>query len=137
MEPVDRKRKIDEVADGDAFENSSKKHLSDVSADSTNDKPQNNESYDSVSHSENVNTPAAQDGIPQKETEPVQPSVTEKVDESSEYSRQEATNIPYDRLIVLEFEATCDDNPNNPASVQVTKVKYFFCTGNGLACLER
>jgi hypothetical protein len=52
--------------------------------------------------------------------------VTEKADESSEYSRQEATNIPYDRLIVLEFEATCDDNPNNPASVQVTKVNFFF-----------
>ena len=42
--------------------------------------------------------------------------------EEKEFSRQEPTHIPYDRLIVLEFEATCDDNPNNPASVQVTKV---------------
>lgn len=30
--------------------------------------------------------------------------------------------IPYDRLIVLDFEATCDENQTNPAAVQVTKV---------------
>ncbi|RUS26627.1 hypothetical protein BC938DRAFT_470507, partial [Jimgerdemannia flammicorona] len=31
--------------------------------------------------------------------------------------------IPYDRLIVLDFEATCDENQTNPAAVQVTKVR--------------
>lgn len=31
------------------------------------------------------------------------------------------TVIPFDRLIVLHLEATCDENPTNPAAVQVTK----------------
>lgn len=31
------------------------------------------------------------------------------------------TIIPFDRLIVLHVEATCDENPTNPAAVQVTK----------------
>jgi inhibitor of KinA sporulation pathway (predicted exonuclease) len=31
------------------------------------------------------------------------------------------TNVPFDRLIVLHLEATCDENPTNPAAVQVTK----------------
>ncbi|KAI7885726.1 hypothetical protein K492DRAFT_141290, partial [Lichtheimia hyalospora FSU 10163] len=32
-----------------------------------------------------------------------------------------ASIIPFDRLIVLNVEATCDENPTNPAAVQVTK----------------
>lgn len=31
------------------------------------------------------------------------------------------TLIPFDRLIVLHVEATCDENTTNPAAVQVTK----------------
>ncbi|KAI8993661.1 hypothetical protein BDB01DRAFT_337455 [Pilobolus umbonatus] len=31
------------------------------------------------------------------------------------------TIVPFDRLIVLHLEATCDENPTNPAAVQVTK----------------
>lgn len=31
------------------------------------------------------------------------------------------TIIPFDRLVVLHLEATCDENPTNPAAVQVTK----------------
>lgn len=34
-----------------------------------------------------------------------------------------STNIPFDRLILLHLEATCDENPTNPAAVQVTKEK--------------
>lgn len=42
------------------------------------------------------------------------------------------TMVPFDRLIVLHLEATCDENPTNPAAVQVTKEnseiigKFFF-----------
>lgn len=31
------------------------------------------------------------------------------------------TLVPFDRLILLHLEATCDENPTNPAAVQVTK----------------
>lgn len=31
------------------------------------------------------------------------------------------TIVPFDRLVVLHLEATCDENPTNPAAVQVTK----------------
>lgn len=31
------------------------------------------------------------------------------------------TVVPFDRLIILHLEATCDENPTNPAAVQVTK----------------
>lgn len=31
------------------------------------------------------------------------------------------TVVPYDRLIIIHVEATCDENPMNPAAVQVTK----------------
>ena len=31
------------------------------------------------------------------------------------------TVVPFDRLVVLHLEATCDENPTNPAAVQVTK----------------
>lgn len=31
------------------------------------------------------------------------------------------TVVPFDRLIVLHLEATCDENPTNPAAIQVTK----------------
>ncbi|KAI9024350.1 hypothetical protein CLU79DRAFT_700432 [Phycomyces nitens] len=31
------------------------------------------------------------------------------------------TNVPFKRLIILNVEATCDENPTNPAAIQVTK----------------
>ncbi|KAL0140803.1 hypothetical protein V8B55DRAFT_1448050 [Mucor lusitanicus] len=31
------------------------------------------------------------------------------------------TVVPFDRLILIHLEATCDENPTNPAAVQVTK----------------
>ena len=43
---------------------------------------------------------------------------------SSSTTKQEpatSTNIPFDRLIFFHLEATCDENPTNPAAVQVTK----------------
>lgn len=32
------------------------------------------------------------------------------------------THIPYQCLVMLNVEVTCDENPSNPAAVQVTKV---------------
>ncbi|KAI9262320.1 hypothetical protein BDA99DRAFT_547171 [Phascolomyces articulosus] len=36
--------------------------------------------------------------------------------------QQPASVVPFDRLIVLHVEATCDENLTNPAAIQVTKV---------------
>ncbi|KAI7849621.1 hypothetical protein BDC45DRAFT_520023 [Circinella umbellata] len=39
----------------------------------------------------------------------------------TEEKQQRASVVPFDRLIILHVEATCDENLTNPAAIQVTK----------------
>jgi hypothetical protein len=126
MEPEERKRKIDEVVGNEIVGNDSKRQLTEEALEATNGKspnqdspPQHSLSDVAVGHQPDQSTSELADSDQQQKEEPTEDK--EKEQEEKEYSRNEPTNIPYDRLIVLEFEATCDDNPSNPASVQVTK----------------
>lgn len=58
-----------------------------------------------------------------EEEQPQQDTKAEPVGtaETAAASPPLVTNVPFDRLIVLHLEATCDENPTNPAAVQVTK----------------
>lgn len=129
MEPEERKRKIDEVVDDETVGNDSKRQLTEETFEATDDKspyqdsaPQHSLSDAAVGHQPDQPTTELADSDQQQNGEPNEDKeeVVEE-EEEKEFSRKEPTNIPYDRLIVLEFEATCDDNPSNPASVQVTK----------------
>ncbi|KAG2185128.1 hypothetical protein INT44_001918 [Umbelopsis vinacea] len=124
MEPEERKRKIDEVVDDETVGNDSKRQLIEETLEATNGKsptqdspPQQSQSDTTVGHQPDQPTSELAD----TDQQPTEESKDDKEEEQEEFSRKEPTNIPYDRLIVLEFEATCDDNPSNPASVQVTK----------------
>lgn len=129
MESEERKRKIDEVFDNETVDNDRKRQLTEETFEATAEKSLNQDSAPPPSLSDTVvgqqpdqtsielaNSDQQQNGETNEDKEE---EVLEE--EEQKYSRQEPTNIPYDRLIVLEFEATCDDNPSNPASVQVTK----------------
>jgi hypothetical protein len=72
----------------------------------------------------------------QEEEEEYEPTafIKEEVAETTRADNVE-TIVPFDRLIVLHLEATCDENPTNPAAVQVTKenseiigkkIKYIY-----------
>lgn len=70
-----------------------------------------------------------------EETPQEEPKVEVKTEEKADTKAEEKpvvkpeppleTVVPFDRLIVLHLEATCDENPTNPAAVQVTKVCLF------------
>lgn len=122
-ESLDRKRKIDETGDPDLADGDKKRHLSNIDDEVGSDQNQTEQSNETIAQAVAAPSPpnvplAATEG---EEEAHIPEENGNEVDEQ-EYSRQDPTNIPYDRLIVLEFEATCDDNPSNPASVQVTKV---------------
>jgi hypothetical protein len=118
-ETVDRKRKIDETGNPDIANNDKKRHLANVGEEDGIDPAQAGQ-YDAANPQA---TPSNAQLTASEGTEAQVPDENEN-DSEQEYTREEPTNIPYDRLIVLEFEATCDDNPSNPASVQVTKVPF-------------
>ncbi|KAG0184457.1 hypothetical protein DFQ28_011093 [Apophysomyces sp. BC1034] len=47
------------------------------------------------------------------------------------------TNVPFKRLIILNVEATCDENPTNPASVQVTKLSFVVVDASNMEVLHK
>ncbi|KAI9478069.1 MAG: ribonuclease H-like domain-containing protein [Benjaminiella poitrasii] len=49
------------------------------------------------------------------------PEVKPEVKSENKTETPLTTVVPFDRLIILHLEATCDENPTNPAAVQVTK----------------
>jgi FtsZ-interacting cell division protein ZipA len=87
------------------------------------------ENGDAKESSEQKEDPSAEE-TPQEE-----PKVEVKTEEKADTKAEEKpvvkpeppleTVVPFDRLIVLHLEATCDENPTNPAAVQVTKVCLF------------
>lgn len=48
---------------------------------------------------------------------------TEQTATSTDADAIVETHIPYQCLVVLNVEVTCDENPTNPAAAQVTKVR--------------
>lgn len=77
----------------------------------------------------------ADNGVKEQKEEPKHDAVA-KPEEETDTTKEEPTAaaatkrkspppadtiIPFDYLIVLHVEATCDENPTNPAAVQVTK----------------
>jgi hypothetical protein len=134
---TDRKRK----AEDDVHEELSKRPLIDQEKETqdeqqtrTNDEqqPENETYYEATTE----NTVAAED-VNNKDEE-YEPTAFVKKEEEEEYDPTSYSNeepevkeeeeaapletvVPFDRLIILHLEATCDENPTNPAAVQVTK----------------
>lgn len=107
----DRKRKAEEEEQQE--NNVSKRQV--LESDFTNNDNETHEEY----------TPSSQPHSEGEETEQAQIKLetsTESVPVKQE-SAPISTNIPFDDLILLHLEATCDENPTNPAAVQVTKEK--------------
>ncbi|KAI8381504.1 uncharacterized protein BYT42DRAFT_494108 [Radiomyces spectabilis] len=116
---TDRKRKAEEIPEEQLQE--SKKQLLEEAANQSGD-----DDYSSV-----PDTEATREEQPEPEvagqTEPAPeqktadaPPETASTEEPSNVPTLE-TVIPFKRLILLNIEATCDENATNPAAVQVTK----------------
>lgn len=64
------------------------------------------------------------------EQKPVTSNNINNENQSSTGTEKVETLVPFKRLVVLHVEVTCDENPTNPAAVQVTKVLLFFIIYN-------
>ncbi|KAI8991753.1 hypothetical protein BDF20DRAFT_846228 [Mycotypha africana] len=130
---INRKRKL--ASPEPELENSAKKPL--VSEESEDDvkadiKLEDAQAIETPTEVREDNEPNASTEAPAEEakTEDVaeeKPTIdneetTPATLEKSDNSKQPFTSVvPFDRLIILHLEATCDENPTNPAAVQVTK----------------
>ena len=142
---VDRKRKAEDGEQQHQEETPSKRPLLDTDFTSNenvenvaelkeeNVEPQNAEEpyYDAITESKEETIQTSVDSIEdnKKTTDIVKKNEdTESTTEQSTTKTEAAaptaplnTLVPFDRLILLHLEATCDENPTNPAAVQVTK----------------
>ncbi|KAF7722456.1 hypothetical protein EC973_003121 [Apophysomyces ossiformis] len=141
---IDRKRKADELEENDVPQESKKQLLEETKIeDNKPDVPVKieNEEPKSSSHA------AADKEEPVKEETKLEldhTSVKVKVENTQEEESGPSvkpipleTNVPFKRLIILNVEATCDENPTNPASVQVTKLSFVVVNASNMEVLHK
>lgn len=142
---VDRKRKAEDeeqqyqeetpskrlLLDTDFISNESVENAAELKKE--NIEPQNAEEpyYDAITESKEETAQTPVDPIEDDQKDPDSTKENDDTESTTEQSaiKTEAaaptapldTLVPFDRLILLHLEATCDENPTNPAAVQVTK----------------
>lgn len=117
MESIPRpeKRKAEE----EDYEESSKRPFIEEPSESKDQYETNvvkEEEYEPISFTADPKEDSEEEKVKKEEEEEYEPKTIKE-----ETPVPLETVVPFDRLIILHLEATCDENPTNPAAVQVTK----------------
>ncbi|KAI8073042.1 hypothetical protein BC940DRAFT_290407 [Gongronella butleri] len=78
------------------------------------------------------------------DTQPEPEAAIEQPEAAPEAAPVQSTALPYSRLVLINAEVTCDENPTNPAAIQVTKenaeiikLSYAIVDSSDMSILDR